>query len=86
MLLKMKRSFLLLSSDFHFYVGSFYNQQAILRENTFMKSKRAAEKEAAKKKADDMAMDTSSDARVIDVLAQRLKQHGLMNEESLKIF
>ena len=47
-----------------------------------MKSKRAAEKEAAKKKADDMAMDTSPDARVVDVLDQRLKQLGLIGKRS----
>ena len=54
----------------------------ISRENAFMKSKRAAEKEAAKKKADDTAMDTSADARVVDVPDQRLKQLGLIGKKS----
>ena len=62
-----------------FNVSSFHSQLAISRENAFMKSKRAAEKEAAKKKAVDTAMDTSADARVVDVLDQRLKQLGLIS-------
>ena len=43
-----------------------------------MKSKRAAEKEAVKKKAVDTAIDTSADARVVDVLDHRLKQLVLL--------
>jgi hypothetical protein len=67
---------------FSFNVSSFYSQLAISRENAFMKSKRAAEKEAAKKKTEDTAMDTSPDARVVDVLDQRLKQLGLIGTKS----
>ena len=65
---------------FAFNVSSFYSQLSISRENSFMKLKRAAEKEANKKKAEATAMDTSPDARVIDVLDQRLKQLGLIGK------
>ena len=67
---------------FAFNVSSFYSQLAISRENSFMKSKRAAEKKTKKKKAEETAMDTSPDARVIDVLDQRLKQLGLISRRS----
>ena len=72
----------IIKQRFSFNVSSFHSQLAISRENAFMKSKRAAEKEAAKKKADDTAMDTSADARVVDVLDQRLKQLGLIGKKS----
>ena len=52
------------------------------RENSFIKSKRAAEKKANKKKAEDTDMDTAHEARVIDVLDQRLKQLGLIGRKS----
>ena len=54
-------------------VSSFHSQLAISRENAFLKRKRAAEKETKKRQAD-AAMDTTPEARVIDVLDQRLKQ------------
>ena len=67
---------------FAFNVSSFYSQLAISRENSFTNSRRAAEKVDAKKKADDLAMDTSPDARVVNVLDQRLKQLGLIGKKS----
>ena len=66
---------------FAFNLSNFYSQLAISRENAFFKAKRAAEKEA-KKKNPATAMDTSPDARVIDVLDQRLKQLGLIGRKS----
>ena len=48
----------------------FYSQLAVTREYPFLKMKRIAEKEAKKKSAD-TPMDTSPDARVMDILDQR---------------
>ena len=62
-------------------IRSFYSQLAMSRENAFFKATQTAEKEAKKKK-EDTAMDTSPDARVIDVLDQRLKQLGIIGRES----
>ena len=62
-------------------VSSYHSQLAISRENAFLKQKRAAEKEAKKRLAD-AAMDTTPEARVIDVLDQRLKQLGLIGKKS----
>ena len=69
----------IIKQRFSFNVSSFHSQLAISRENAFMKSKRAAEKEAVKKKSVDTVIDTSADALVVDVLDHRLKQLGLIS-------
>ena len=62
-------------------VRSFNSQLTTATENAFMKSNREAKKEARKKK-DDTPMDTSPEAKVIDVLDRRLKQLGILGKKS----
>ena len=78
-----EESVAIINSRHSLNVRSFYIQIAIARENAFLKAKREAEKEAKKKKRDDATlMDVTPDARVIDVLDQRLKQLGLIGKKS----
>ena len=59
-------------------VRSFYTQLAIVRENDFFRSRREAKKKEAKKQEASTPMDTAPEARVVDVLDQRLRQLGLI--------
>lgn len=77
----MKKALPLSTQDFLSNVSSFYSQLAIARENAFLKMKREAEREA-KKRNSATPMDVAPDARVIDVLDQRLKQLGLIGRKS----
>ena len=78
-----EESIAIINSRHSLNVCSFYSQLAIARENAFLKVKREAEKEAKKKKRDVATpMDVAPDARVIDVLDQRLKQLGLIGKKS----
>ena len=62
-------------------LAAFFSLLAIARENAFLRAKREADKETRKKNSA-TPMDTSPDARVIDVLDQRLKQLGLIGKKS----
>lgn len=77
-----EESVAIINSRHSLNVRSFYSQLAIARENAFLKVKREAEKEAKKKRDVATPMDVAPDARVIDVLDQRLKQLGLIGKKS----
>lgn len=77
-----EESVAIINSRHSLNVHSFYSQLAIARENAFLKVKREAEKEAKKKRDVATPMDVAPDARVIDVLDQRLKQLGLIGKKS----
>ena len=62
-------------------IRSFYSQLAIARENSFFRAKREADKKA-KKQNTVTPMDTAPEARVVDVLDQRLRQLGLIGRRS----
>ena len=63
-------------------VKNFYSQLAISRENFFLRSKREADKKEAKRRQEAMTpMDTAPEARVVDVLDQRLRQLGLIGRK-----
>ena len=64
-------------------VKNFYSQLAISRENFFLRSKREADKKEAKRRQEATTpMDTAPEARVVDVLDQRLRQLGLIGRKS----
>lgn len=77
-----EESVAIINSRYSLNVHSFYSQLAIAREKAFLKVKREAEKEAKKKRDVATPMDVAPDARVIDVLDQRLKQLGLIGKKS----